>query len=46
MRDPHDAGYTRGILMNMSEDEQFDRTFPEHPLYVERNLRATFDALN
>ncbi|NEG69290.1 hypothetical protein [Bifidobacterium choloepi] len=35
-RDPYDASFTKGVPMNMSEMEQFDRAFPNHPLSIER----------
>lgn len=32
VKDPYDANYTHGILMNLSEDRRFDDLFPNHPL--------------
>lgn len=37
-RDPYDADYKKGILMNRSEEEQFDKDFPWHPLTEARNF--------
>lgn len=31
-RDPYDPAFTKGFLMNLSEQEQFDKFFPNHPL--------------
>jgi len=30
--DPYDAEFTYGLRMNLSENEVFDNSFPEHPL--------------
>ena len=38
MKDPYDASYTKGIVMNLSEDKQFDEMFPEHPLSMAREM--------
>jgi hypothetical protein len=32
MKDPYDESVTEGVLMNLSEDEQYDVKFPNHPL--------------
>lgn len=32
MKDPYDESVTEGVLMNLSEDEQYDVKFPDHPL--------------
>lgn len=37
-RDPYDANYTKGHLMNRSEEEKFDSAFPGHPLTEARNF--------
>ncbi|MBW3088131.1 hypothetical protein KIH77_05225 [Bifidobacterium sp. 82T24] len=37
-RDPYDANYRHGILMNLSEDSRFDDSFLDHPLSVIRQL--------
>lgn len=37
-RDPFDANYHHGICMNMSEFEDFDSSFPDHPLSQCRSL--------
>lgn len=37
-KDPYDEAYTKGHLMNRSEDERFDRAFPEHPLSEARKF--------
>ena len=36
--DPYDPNYKGGILMNKSEEEQYDDEFPEHPLSVIRKM--------
>ena len=38
MADPYDKDYNKGFLMNISEEEQFDEMFPEHPLSKARSL--------
>jgi len=38
MQDPYDANYTKGIRMNLSENEQYDNAFPNHPLSEIRKL--------
>ncbi|NMM99730.1 hypothetical protein G1C96_0308 [Bifidobacterium sp. DSM 109958] len=45
-RDPYDAEYRRGILMNLSEDSQFDDAFPDHPLSVVRSLASAIVGCN
>jgi len=40
-RDPYDAGYTEGFLMNLSEQAQFDEFFPTHPLSDARRMVKT-----
>ena len=37
-KDPYDESYSKGILMNLSELEEFDKLFPEHPLSQAREL--------
>lgn len=45
MEDPYDKTYDKGIPMNMSEKEEYDKMFPDHPLsqlravvrYIEEN---------
>ena len=32
LKDPYDASLTDGLFMNLSEDEQYDEKFPNHPL--------------
>jgi hypothetical protein len=32
MKDPYDESIIEGVLMNLSEDEQYDIKFPNHPL--------------
>jgi len=32
MRDPYESNYKVGFLMNLSEDEKYDKLFPNHPL--------------
>lgn len=36
--DPYDPSFTRGIPMNLSESEEYDAQFPNHPLTVIRKL--------
>ncbi len=37
-KDPYDDAYTKGIMMNLSEKEEFDELFPDHPLSQAREL--------
>lgn len=37
-RDPYDDSFNAEYLMNLSEQEQFDEYFPQHPLSVCRQL--------
>ena len=39
-KDPYDANYIKGHLMNRSEDERFDAVFPEHPLSEARRFAS------
>lgn len=36
--DPYDPSVKTGFLMNISEREQYDEIFPDHPLSVVRSL--------
>lgn len=36
--DPYDPNFTKGIPMNLSESEEYDAQFPNHPLSVIRKL--------
>jgi hypothetical protein len=38
MKDPYDENFKKGILMNISEQSRFDRSFPDHPLTQLRYL--------
>lgn len=38
MQDPYDPEYTHGIRMNLSEQVGIDKSFPEHPLSMAREL--------
>ncbi len=38
VRDPYDPSYTEGALMNLSEMEEYDETFPNHPLSQARKV--------
>ena len=38
MQDPYDPDYRKGFLMNRSEAQELDESFPEHPLSVARKL--------
>ena len=37
-KDPYDENYKRGLLMNLSEQNQYDALFPEHPLSETRRF--------
>jgi len=37
-KDPYDPNYKNGLLMNLSEQRQFDELFPQHPLSKAREL--------
>ena len=37
-RDPYDTSITKGALMNLSEQEEFDSAFPDFPLSMCRDL--------
>ncbi len=39
-RDPYDPEYKHGLLMNASEEKDFDKHFPAHPLSMARELVA------
>lgn len=41
-RDPYDNNIKNGMLMNLSELPQFDKTFPNHPLSEARRLVKFF----
>lgn len=36
--DPYDPNYKKGFLMNASEEKEYDRIFPEHPLALARGF--------
>jgi len=36
--DPYDPDYTQGKPMNLSEDERYDSSFPQHPLSEARSF--------
>ena len=36
--DPYDPSFTKGVPMNLSESEEYDAQFPNHPLSVIRKL--------
>ena len=38
LKDPYDPNFKRGILKNFSENKEFDKYFPQHPLSETRNL--------
>ena len=40
--DPYDSSFTKGFLMNMSENAMYDQQFPSHPLSV---LRADLESI-
>lgn len=37
-KDPYDENYTKGLVMNLSEDRKYDYSFPKHPLSELRKL--------
>lgn len=37
-KDPYDSEFRNGILMNMSELQEYDTMFPNHPLSILRNI--------
>ena len=39
-KDPYDENYTKGLVMNLSEDRKYDYSFPKHPLSELRKLVA------
>ena len=39
-KDPYDENYTKGLVMNLSEDRKYDYSFPKHPLSELRKLIA------
>jgi len=42
--DPYDPIFTKGTLMNKSEEEIYDADFPNHPLSEARNLMKQIEA--
>lgn len=42
-KDPYDADFKKGSLMNLSEDKKYDQKFPNHPL---TQLRIHMDKLS
>ena len=38
LKDPYDENYKKGLLMNLSEQSQYDTLFPEHPLSEARRF--------
>lgn len=37
-KDPYDENYKKGLLMNLSEQKEYDSMYPLHPLTEARNL--------
>lgn len=37
-KDPYDENYKNGIIMNLSEKEEYDAMFPQHPLSEMRSF--------
>lgn len=37
-KDPYDENYTKGLLMNLSEQSEYDTMFPKHPLSEARSF--------
>lgn len=44
--DPYDADYKNGFLMNLSEQKQYDKMFPTHPLSEIRRLAEYIVGMN
>lgn len=38
LKDPYDPNFKKGILKNLSENEELDKYFPQHPLSEARNF--------
>lgn len=38
LKDPYDSNFKKGILKNYSENKEFDKYFPQHPLSEARDL--------
>ena len=45
-KDPYDENYTKGALLNLSEDAYYDEAFPDHPLTQARLLVNELIRLN
>ncbi|WP_421800046.1 hypothetical protein [Haliscomenobacter sp.] len=41
--DPYDQDFKEGLLMNKSEDAQYDEDFPDHPLTLARKFLAKIE---
>ena len=44
--DPYDPYYNRGCLMNLSEWQEYDRRFPQHPLSEARQFAEDLASIN
>ena len=44
--DPYDPDYNHGCLMNLSEKQEYDRRFPQHPLSEARQFIADLASIN
>jgi hypothetical protein len=44
MADPYDSGLRPGFARNLSEDEQYDAMFPDHPLTRARRMLTLIEA--
>ena len=44
--DPYDPDYSHGCLMNLSEQQEYDRWFPQHPLSEARQLIEDLTSIN
>lgn len=43
--DPFDKAYKKGVLKNLSENEEYDAAFPDHPLSVLRRFVNTIQGI-
>ena len=46
MNDPYDSNYKKGLRMNLSESEEYDKMFPNHPLSVLRRFIQAVEMYN
>lgn len=43
--DPFDKAYRKGVLKNLSENEEYDAAFPDHPLSILRRFANTIQGI-